>query len=301
MLRFIEVVMRDCAIRFKLINVCLFLNILLLFSCETKKIEIIPDYNKNPVILIHGLGLDSTSWSDLKRFLIKSGYPPAYIKAVDLKPNDGANISAAENQIAPAVEALIQSLNELKIPESKKIAKVDIVSHSMGALSSRWYTAKMRPERVRIWISLAGANHGSDVACKLNSPGASDSCPAFAKHAKDSLIQVELNGGLGNPNIDETPFGIGLDKDQVKRIPPQQDKKILYFTMRIEPDKWIKPESSAEIDGASGVDIKIPKSVSAVETSNGNFLLEKCDDHDGITKCKDSMELVLYLLNHILK
>jgi len=43
--------------------------------------------------------------------LINSGYPPEYLEAIQLVPNNGPNIPAAEEQIAPAIETFLDSIN----------------------------------------------------------------------------------------------------------------------------------------------------------------------------------------------
>jgi hypothetical protein len=70
--------------------------------------------------------------------------------------------------------------------------KVAILGWSMGGFSSRWYTTQVGPERVERWISLAGANHGTqcacDLSCGIGAPtsdpsGLDDLCPPFATGA----------------------------------------------------------------------------------------------------------------------
>jgi len=87
-------------------------------------------------------------------FLVNRGYPSEYLLAIDLVPNDGANVYAAEQFIGPAVERLTSTARTARdkhglLPGSEK---VDIVAHSMGAFSSRWYVAKIAPRRVRTWV-----------------------------------------------------------------------------------------------------------------------------------------------------
>ena len=44
-------------------------------------------------------------------------------------------------------------------------ASVDIISHSMGGLSSRYYLRNLGGQSfVDAWVSLAGPNHGTDTA-----------------------------------------------------------------------------------------------------------------------------------------
>src|SRR5436190_18789359 len=60
-------------------------------------------------------------------------------------------------------------------------SKVDIISHSMGGLSSRWYVKFLGgDQKVDDWVSLGGPNHGTqtayfcfDTSCGDMRPGSS--------------------------------------------------------------------------------------------------------------------------------
>jgi triacylglycerol lipase len=85
-----------------------------------------------PILFVHGYGENATVWDDMISHLEERGYPADYLKAVSLAPPDGGTIAAAEGQLAPAVEELTKVGGN---------GKIDIVAHSMGALSSRWRCA----------------------------------------------------------------------------------------------------------------------------------------------------------------
>lgn len=230
------------------------------------------DYTRTPVFFVHGHGLYPENWRHLIAYLKQRGYPDEYLYAVTISPNRMANIAAAETLLAPAVEefleravAVAKENGATRLPD-----KVDIVAHSMGAVSSRWYAAKIKPERVRLWIGLAGANRGSNALCEHRDDGAKDLCPAYAQSPDESFVQVELNGTKQAPR-DETPFSAAADPEGSPRIAPDRGRNIVYFTVRIDPDEWIIPADSAELSGAGGVNIELPSRVR--ETSPGNFLL----------------------------
>ena len=49
--------------------------------------------------------------------------------------------------------------------------RVDVVSHSMGAISSRYYVERLDgADRVDAWVSLAGVNRGHDLGVRLRVP-----------------------------------------------------------------------------------------------------------------------------------
>ncbi len=258
------------------------------------------DYSKTPVIFVHGSGMDSSTWTNMIKYFVQAGYPPEYLYAVYLEPNEGSNKRAAFMFIKPAVESLLQQAAEIARQagyQGKAPQRVDIVSHSMGAASSRWYAAKLHPERVRTWISIAGSNHGTNALCAYirGGEGNREMCPAFAKNVQESAFQVMLNGTPQDP-VDETPFGPGKDREQVKRIPPDETRNILYYTIRIEPDGWIQPEHSAILDGAGWEPILIPSEIPVRETSSGNYLFTKNVSHDPLPGDPDLMRFVALLL-----
>jgi pimeloyl-ACP methyl ester carboxylesterase len=257
-----------------------------------------PDYSHHPIIFVHGSGLNSQAWNSMIQSLISVGYPPEYVSAINLIPNDGSNLRAATDFIAPTVESLLlQSQRVAKkagyrgqLPE-----RVDFVSHSMGAFSSRWYAAKIRPDRVRTWIAIAGANYGTNAICPFPSEGNYEICPAFSDSARGNQLQISLNGTPTKP-IDPTPYGLGRDAPNIPRIPSDAKRSILYLTIRIEPDEWIKPERSAIIEGAGGVVMKVPQDIPVKETAAGNYLFTAQTNHDALPQHPELMRLVHVLL-----
>lgn len=262
----------------------------------------LPDYSKTPVFFVHGHGMSADGWTTFINYLQSQGYPAEFLKAIQLVPNDGANMAGAENQIAPAIEGFLAEVNRFLAsnhPGAQPKTKVDIVAHSMGAVSARWYAAKIRPDRVRTWISLAGANHGSDALCPYvgkDSGGADDLCPAFAETEEESPIQFILNGLPHLPDIDETPYGLGTDSAGVRSILPDNGRSILYITLRTINDEWIVPDESAVLDGAGGKAIAIPPDIPAVEDPPGNIRMENRVRHDPMLKDAQTMRLLKIIL-----
>lgn len=259
-----------------------------------------PDYSRTPVLFVHGHGMSPADWRPLIRHLASIGYPQEYLYAVDIVPNTMANVPAATSVIAPAAaELLVRATAAARAGghRGELPQRLDIVSHSMGAVSSRWYAAKLHPEVVRTWISLVGANHGTnaDLVCRYTHEAARELCPAFATNAKTHPLQVALNGTDG-AWADETPYGLGIDRPEVPRIPPDSTRNILYLTVRLEPDPWIQPERSAMLDGAGGVPITVPAGVPVHETSPGNFLFIERVGHDPLLDHPQLIRLVAAML-----
>jgi pimeloyl-ACP methyl ester carboxylesterase len=237
-------------------------------------------------------------WKTMMAQLVDSGYPPDYLQAVRIVPNTMANVQAATTVIAPAAASLLarsEAAARKAGYQGKVSGQVDIVAHSMGAVSSRWYAAKIRPDRVRVWIALAGANHGTDALCPFGDEASRELCPAFATDASHQAVQISLNGTAASP-LDESPYGVGIDRSGAARVPPDSARRIAYFSIRIEPDAWIKPESSGLIDGGGGVSVSLPPSVPVNETSPGNYLFTGTTDHDALPSHPALVRLVAALL-----
>jgi pimeloyl-ACP methyl ester carboxylesterase len=274
--------------------------VLVFGNCNTASNPEQLDYSKTPIFFVHGHGMRSKCWKPIMAYLVKNGYPKKYLMAIELHPNDGSNIYAAERQIFPAIEEFLRNINKSlhgKFPNMSRKTKVDMISHSMGALSARWYTAKVRPDRVRLWISLTGANHGTNVLCGFSGQGAEDLCPAYARSIEESYIQYQLNGAPDLADVDETPYGVGKDASGFFSVAPDSDRKIVYISVRTSPDKWIKPECSPILDGTGGIKIPVPENVQARETSPGNILMTNGIGHDAILICPDTMQLIKAILS----
>jgi pimeloyl-ACP methyl ester carboxylesterase len=257
-----------------------------------------PDYARTPVLFVHGHGLSSADWRPLIEHLAGNGYPREYLHAVDIVPNTMANVRAATSVIAPAAAALLtraEAAARRAGYSGQGPRRLDIVSHSMGVVSSRWYAAKLHPELVRTWIGLAGANHGTNVLCAFYDEAAREMCPAFGTGGRRNAVQLALNGADG-AWIDETPYGLGLDRPGVPRIPSDGTRSILYLTVRVEPDSWIQPERSALLDGAGGLPVQVRAGAPVQETSPGNFLFQERVGHDPLLYHPDLLRLVTTML-----
>lgn len=105
----------------------------------------------DPVLLVHGFQGSASGWGAMIDELLAHGYRSREIDAVDYD-NDASNVDTAK-AIAREVAAL---------RERTGAARVDIVTHSMGAISSRYYLERMGgAAHVDAWVSLAGVNEGT--------------------------------------------------------------------------------------------------------------------------------------------
>src|SRR5438045_5447147 len=123
-----------------------------------------------------------------------------------------AHVQAATSVIAPAAAAHLAKANAAAQRDGyrgERSQRLDIVSHSMGALSGRWYAAKLHPERVRTWIAIAGANHGTNTVCRFTDEASREMCPAFATDSQTHALQVAPNGTDGLAD-DEAPYDLRI-------------------------------------------------------------------------------------------
>lgn len=243
-----------------------------------------PQAALNPVLFVHGSGLNGALWQEMTAALESAGYPRSHLLAVELVPRDGSNPRAAERIIGPAIRQLLERARRQAAAAGSPFPnQVDIVAHSMGAVSTRWFIQEHRAEWVRRWIGIAPANHGTNALCGAPGEGDRELCPAFAADGRKNRVQVRLNGTRFKPR-DETPFGLGADGAGRPRIPPDEHRAIAYYTLRIEPDRWIEPAVSAVLDGAGGLSLPNERWPDLRETSPGNFLFLDAVGHDDLPR-----------------
>ncbi len=116
----------------------------------------------DPVLLVHGFQGSASGWGAMTRYLRDHGYRPAEIDAIDYD-SDASNIETAR-RIAREAAALRARTGA---------SRIDVVSHSMGAISSRYFVERLGgAAHVDAWVSLAGVNEGTVWAygCYLIAP-----------------------------------------------------------------------------------------------------------------------------------
>jgi triacylglycerol esterase/lipase EstA (alpha/beta hydrolase family) len=105
----------------------------------------------DPVLLVHGFGGSTRGWRALEASLRAQGYRADEIDAVDY--DDAASNVDVAQQLAHEADALRARTGA---------AHVDVVTHSMGAISSRWWMERLGgAAHVDAWVSLAGVNEGT--------------------------------------------------------------------------------------------------------------------------------------------
>ncbi|MGW0210659.1 esterase/lipase family protein [Streptomyces sp. NPDC003233] len=167
----------------------------------------------NPVLFVHGYTGDASNWNTMADRFRTDGWPSSYLDQWSYdwhQPNP-----TTAQQLSTEVDRLLAATGA---------AKVDIVSHSMGGLSSRYYLKNLGgTSKADAWVSLGGPNHGTDSA---------NSCfdTSCTEMRIGSSFLAALNSG------DETPGS------------PR------YATWWSPCDTVISPDSSVSLSGAANTE-----------------------------------------------
>lgn len=165
---------------------------------------------RNPILFVHGWNGSSSTWTTMVSRFKQSGWTDSQLY------NWSYDSSLSNATIAAQIKTKVN-----QIRAATGAAKVDLITHSMGALSSRYYLKNLGGAAyVDAWVSLGGPNHGTLTA---------NICPLTSC--------VEMRAGssfLNNLNsVDETP---GAAR---------------YATWRSSCDLVIIPTDSVPVSGAS--------------------------------------------------
>lgn len=167
---------------------------------------------RDPILFVHGWNSSAGTFNTMVGRFQAAGYTSNQLMAITYNSNTSNRTIAGQVQTA---------VNDLRARTGA--AKVDIISHSMGGLSTRSYLKERGGTAfVDDWVSLAGPNHGTNTAyaCYLFSRGCRDMIP-------NSDLLVALNSG------DETPGSTN------------------YGTYWSNSDDVINPDSSTVLTGAT--------------------------------------------------
>jgi triacylglycerol lipase len=168
----------------------------------------------DPVLLVHGFRGSSSGWHAFEASLRAQGYRDAEFAAIDY--DDSASNVEVAHQIAQAAEALRARTGA---------SHIDVVSHSMGAISSRYWLERLGgASQVDAWVSLAGVNEGTVWAygCYVLAP--------CREMVPTSSVLERLNAGL------------------------RSSGPIRYGAWWSPCDEAIVPHANAELPGAHNVE-----------------------------------------------
>jgi triacylglycerol lipase len=169
----------------------------------------------DPILFVHGFTSNAGTWNTVISRFQADGWESNRLFAYTFSS------SKSNALIAQDVAARV---NEIKAATGA--AKVDIITHSMGGLSSRYYLKNLGgTANVDEWVSLAGPNHGTGWAygCFFSSP-----CNQMIP---GSSFLNQLNSG------DETPG------------------TVRYGTWWSSCDELINPDTSTILSGAANANV----------------------------------------------
>ncbi|MEU2624395.1 triacylglycerol lipase [Streptomyces sp. NPDC007157] len=170
----------------------------------------------DPVVFVHGLSSDSSSWDAWIADFEADGYSSSQLYAWSYDWTK-SNVTTA-SQLSSYIQSVLSQTGA---------SKVDLVVHSMGALNSRYYLKNLGgTSYVDDFVSVAGVNHGTSVASLCG--WLYTSCKEMTT---GSSFLTALNSG------DETPGSVS------------------YAAYWSNCDAAIDPDSSALLSGATNVGV----------------------------------------------
>ena len=108
----------------------------------------------DPILFVHGYGRNSDDWSFMITRFKAAGWTDAELHTVNYGALQSNAITAED------IKAKVDN-----ILATTSASKVDIIAHSMGSVSSRYYIRNLGGDaKVDAWVSLGGPNHGTTTA-----------------------------------------------------------------------------------------------------------------------------------------
>jgi triacylglycerol lipase len=128
---------------------------LLAAACAAALLSSAPSaFANDPILFVHGWNSSSSTWTTMVNRFAADGWTAAELN--NWSYNTSQSNATTAQQIATKVD---------QIRGATGAAKVDVISHSMGGLSSRYYVKNLGGDvKVDEWVSLGGPNHGTDTA-----------------------------------------------------------------------------------------------------------------------------------------
>jgi triacylglycerol lipase len=202
--------------------------------------------DKDPVIFVHGFTGSSSSFDNLKQWLISQGWPSSHLYAIQYSNTTGSSIDNAYE-----LQSFIKN-----VLRQTKASKVDIVAHSMGGLSTRYYIKYLAgSQSVDDVITLGSPHHGTT----------SSYFGLFTEGAREMVPGSPFLNGLNS--IDETPNG------------SEAASVIQYTSVYSSADTVINPYTSSILNGAKNLQISgVSHSGLLTDSSVRPLILEGLED-----------------------
>ncbi|MFG1668399.1 esterase/lipase family protein [Streptomyces sp. Y7] len=193
----------------------------------------------DPVVFVHGLSSSASSWDDWSGYFESDGYAAGEL--------DAWSYDWAQSNVTTAQQLATEIRNVLARTGA---SKVDLVVHSMGTLSARYYLKNLGgTSYVDDFVSTAGVNHGTSTASWC--AWLYTSC---AEMNTGSSFLTSLNSG------DETPGSVS------------------YASYWSNCDDALTPDTTAILSGATNVEVGC---ISHTDMNNDHGVYERVRDFIG--------------------
>ena len=108
----------------------------------------------DPILFVHGWAESGTVWNTMIRNFETEGWRREELHNFSYRTSQ-SNVTTARD-----IESRVADIRR-----RTGAARIDIITHSMGGLSSRYYIKTLRHEAdIDEWVSLGGPNHGTTTA-----------------------------------------------------------------------------------------------------------------------------------------
>jgi triacylglycerol lipase len=126
----------------------------LLGPSRDPRLAVVPALAHHPILFVHGWNATSTTWTTMVGRFKADGYTDAEL--VNWTYNTAQSNKTTAQLIANKVDSIMLATGA---------TKVDIIVHSMGSLSARYYVRNLGGDgKVDALVTLGGANHGTNTA-----------------------------------------------------------------------------------------------------------------------------------------
>lgn len=108
----------------------------------------------DPILFVHGWKETGSIWNTMIERFEKDGWTKAELN--NWTYNTAQSNATTAKEVATKVTEIMKSTGA---------TKVNLITHSMGALSTRYYIKNLGGEKtIEDWVSLGGPNHGTETA-----------------------------------------------------------------------------------------------------------------------------------------
>jgi triacylglycerol lipase len=109
---------------------------------------------RHPILFVHGWNSSGSVWNTMVANFKADGWTAAQLASWSYNTSQ-SNATTAQ-QIRAKVDSILLATGA---------TKVDVITHSMGGLSSRYYARNLGGDaKIDAWVSLGGPNHGTTSA-----------------------------------------------------------------------------------------------------------------------------------------